>query len=374
MIILVNALSARQGGGQTYLIHLLQHLPNNPAVRIILLAPDSLRIASDDRIVRIKEPSLSRAPVTRALWEKFMLARLVERFDADVLFCPGGVIGGNVRSTCKTVTMFRNMIPFDYEMRRRYKLGFTRTRLWVLRREMLRSMQRADLVIFVSEFARTVIEKANRGALKKSLVIPHGISPEFRVADKEIPQPVGLPQGGYLLYVSILDFYKAQIEVVQGYAKALRRRGRLPALLLVGPEDKEYGHRLRAQIAELGVQDQVLLLGAVPYIDLPALYKNALINIFASESENCPNILLEALAAGRPLLSSSCPPMPEFAQNAALYFDPRSPDDFANGLERLIDDVDLRGELAKKAKERSARFDWAETASATWDAILRLKT
>ena len=40
-------------------------------------------------------------------------------------------------------------------------------------------------------------------------------------------------------------------------------------------------------------------MGAIPHDTLPAVYHHALISIFASESENCPNILLESLAASR---------------------------------------------------------------------------
>jgi glycosyltransferase involved in cell wall biosynthesis len=107
----------------------------------------------------------------------------------------------------------------------------------------------------------------------------------------------------------------------------------------------------------------------IPYSMMPAIYQNALVNIFASECENCPNILLEALAAGRPVLSSSYPPMPEFAGTAAVYFDPRAPIQLAEALAATLDDPALMSEMARRAVERSRDFDWHATAKATWLAI-----
>ena len=52
----------------------------------------------------------------------------------------------------KTVTMFRNMMPFDRQQRQKYPFGWMRMRNWILERTMLRSMLSADLVIFIDIF------------------------------------------------------------------------------------------------------------------------------------------------------------------------------------------------------------------------------
>ena len=366
--IVVNALSARQGGGQTYVMNLLESLPERSAAQIFILAPDTLSLPLRKKnVTKIHVKWPVENPFTRAIWEWFYLPKLLKQLDADVLFCPGGIIGGRVPEGCKTVTMFRNMIPFSLMQRKRYRLGYMRVRNWLLERTLSRSMAKADRVICISEFARRVIEQKLSGLPGKTIVIPHGINSIFR--ENHQPRPAWLPAGEYILYVSILDVYKAQLEVVRAFSLLKARRPTSEKLVLTGPDRSHYARKVRDEIERLGLQNDVVLTGPVSHNDLPALYRHALINVFASECENCPNIMLEALASGRPLLASSRPPMPEFGGDGAIYFDPSSPDELAVKLASVIDNPERLQEMSYRARERSLLYDWEQTARTTWDLI-----
>lgn len=374
MRILINAFSARQGGGQTYLINLLQHRPEGNGIEIFLLAPPSLKLPDSIwGITRLQTAFPVENPFLRALWEKFWLPVLLRRLKIDVFFCPGGTVGAKAPAGCKTVTMSRNMLPFDVRQRKKYPLGYDRFRNWALSKTLLGSMLKADLVIFISNYAETVIKDLARGALKRTVVIYHGINPHFRIEPgKELPRPSWVPPDGYLLYVSTLDVYKAQIEVIQAYAVLKTKRQTREKLLLVGFENAWYGKRVRAEIARLGLEQEVIVVGSIPYDQLPAVYQHAAINIYASETENCPNILLEALAAGRPIVSSNRPPMPEFGGDAVVYFDPSAPLELADAILSVIDDPVRQAQLSARAYEQSRLYDWNKSAQLTWDAIEQL--
>jgi glycosyltransferase involved in cell wall biosynthesis len=347
----------------------LNFLAKDVPVEVFVLAPDSVRWPEDRvNIHRIHVRWPVENPVARALWERISLPRLVRELGADVLFCPGGIIGANIPRGCKSVTMFRNMIPFDSNQRRKYPLGYMRVRNWLLKWIMIRSMSKADRVICVSDFALQVIVGIAPGLMGKTTVIPHGINSQFR--SNHPRRPEWLPTEEYILYVSILDVYKAQLEVVRAYALLKRHRRTNEKLVLAGPERQPYAQKVRYEIIRLGLEQDVFLAGPVEQDQLPALYQNALINIFASECENCPNIMLEALASGRPLLSSNRPPMPEFGGDAPIYFEPSSPEDLANKLLSIIDDPVRMGELSDKAAQRSLLYDWDRAWRATWDLIL----
>ena len=370
MKVLINASSARQGGGQTYLNNLLAFPPATGEAQIFVLAPASLQLPQAPNIERVSVDWPLENPYVRAVWEKTRLAAFARDLDADILFCPGGIVGARAPRGCRTVTMFRNMIPFDLAQRRRYPPGLQRVRNWILERVMLESMLDADLVIFISAYAHQVIENRAPGRLPASVIIPHGINAHFRVASATaLPRPAWLPIENYLLYVSTLDFYKAQLEVVRGYALLRQQRPTREKLILAGPENPAYARQVRAEVARLGLTDDVILAGSIPYRELPAVYHHAAINIFASESENCPNILLEALAAGRPIVCSSRQPMPEFGGDAVLYFDPASPAELAARLRQLIDDAGLQARLSDRARMQAAHFDWQVAARQTWDAL-----
>ena len=371
--VLINALSARQGGGQTYLINLLEHMPGGGEVEAFLLAPPSLRLPEGvNGVHRLHVRSAVENPFLRAIWERFRLPFLTRRLGADILFCPGGVVGAKAPGRCKTVTMFRNMLPFDLRQRRKYPLGYDRLRNWILRRLMLRSMRSADLVIFISDYARNVIRDVAGISPKRMVVIHHGINPHFRRRDDEsLPRPSWLPPEPYLLYVSTLDVYKAQIEVVQAYAIMKERRVTREKLLLVGAENAWYGDKVRQEIRRLGLEGDVIVAGTVPYHDLPTVYHHAMINIYASETENCPNILLEALASGRPIVSSDRGPMPEFGGEAVVYFDPSMPEELAEKLIALMGDPARRERLSRRAREQARMFNWQRSAELTWSAIVQ---
>ena len=372
--ILINALSARQGGGRTYLLNLLTRLPQDEPAAIYLLAPKEVGQKLASERVRLLQPEwrVDNA-VARAAWERIFLRRHAEKLGASVLFFPGGVVGSPAPRGCLRVTMFRNVIPFDPAARAKYPLGYQRVRNWLLERVMLKGMLEADLVIFLSNYAKTLIERRAGRGLRHTVTIPHGVSAAFRAASAaRAARPAWLPQQPYLLYVSSFENYKAQREVVRAFARVVKEWKDPLSLLLVGPDHTSYASLVRQEIGALGLAGKVIVAGNKPYDELPAAYYHSLIGVFASEAENCPNALLEAMAAGKPVLCSRRPPMPEFGGDAVWYFDPANVDELSSLLLRLLREPEARARLADAAAQRSKRFDWDETARATWSAIRAL--
>nr|WP_321404168.1 glycosyltransferase family 1 protein [uncultured Desulfobacter sp.] len=374
MRVLINAFSARLGGGQTYLINLLNHIPDRSELEVVLAVPDDLKLSlPKTKITRLNPAFPVKNPILRALWEKVFLSRLLRKHKIDVLFSPGGVVSASIPKGCKSITMFRNMMPFDIVQRQKYPLGYMRMRNWILEKVMLNSMLRADLVIFISNYAHGVIEKKAKGRLKKTAIIPHGINPRFRIVSGNADcRPEWLPDKDYFLYVSILDVYKAQLELVRGYAKLKTKRPNLAKFILIGPDFTRYARLVREEIIALNLENDVLILGEIPYHELEAAYHHAQLIIFASECENCPNILLESLAAGKPMMVSNRPPMPEFGGNAVIYYDPTSPNDFAAKMDMVLAKPKLLKELAKRSSARSLNYNWQTSATLTWDHIAKI--
>ena len=370
IIVLINALSARRGGGQTYLSHLLDRIDKVDNLDVVIIASETLKFKFNPRIKRLAAPLFTENPILRTLWEKYSLPKIIKDLHADVLFCPGGLINTRVPKNCCTVTMSQNMIPFTPSIRQQYPIGWQRLRNWLLERAMLRSLKQADLVIFISEYAKGVIQTCAGELSIKSVTIPHGISEHFKIGSGlEPPRPDWLPDGDYLLYVSIFEPYKNHIEVVRGFHRLKTLRLTHEKLVLAGKNDMPAGIAVREEIKRLGLQDDVILVGNIAYNDLPALYYHSKINIFASTCENCPNILLEALGAGRPLLISNIQPMPEFGADAVVYFDPFSPEDFAKQVMLIIDAPEELKRLGQLAAKHAEKYNWDDTTRSTWQVI-----
>jgi glycosyltransferase involved in cell wall biosynthesis len=370
MKIVINALSARLGGGQTYLKNLLAHLPEQAVVDILVYAPASLRLPEDPRIRLGATRWPTANPLLRTLWEKFTLPRILLEEKANIFFCPGGVLATRAPAGCKVVTMFRNMVPFDLATLARIPFGLQKLRNFMLKRVMLRSMANADLTIFISDHARQTIEALT--SVRKSVTIPHGINATFRTHGQNVQRPDWLPESEYLLYVSRFDVYKHQLEVATAYVALpsdLRSRYKL---LLVGEADNALAKVVADLARKNGLENQIVIAGPIAYFELPAAYHHASINLFASSCENCPNILLEALGAGRPVLSSAVMPMPEFGGDAVGYFVPTDPASIRDEIIRVLCDEPRRHELAAAAARRSADFDWVKTSRITWQSITDL--
>lgn len=370
MKIVVNAYSARMGGGQTYLKNIFAHMPARTDVEMLVFAPASLELPADPQIKRAYSRWPTTNPLLRALWERWALPRFLRRERADVLFCPGGVVGTRVPTGCKVVTMFRNMIPFDPALVGSMPLGLQRLRNVILRRVLLRSMAQADLTIFISDHARRLIERLAR--IPNPVTIPHGISEKFRSAGHALPRPNGAPEGRYLLYVSRFDIYKHHREVVRAFAALPMKLREGLNLVFLGETDMPEAGPVAQLVQELGLDGQVMMPGAAPYESLPAWYQHAHAILFASSCENCPNILLESMGSGRPVLSSNVMPMPEFGGGEIAYFSPFDSQGIVRAMVQVLSDSEYAQRVARAALLRSGRYDWKITAQETWRRLFEL--
>jgi len=82
--------------------------------------------------------------------------------------------------------------------------------------------------------------------------------------------------------------------------------------------------------------------------------------------------VLEAMSKGLPVLTSNRSALPEVAGDAAMLVNPDDTDAIADGLNRLIADEGLRGELSRRGKERSSAYTWERAIEATWRVYCEL--
>ncbi len=361
--VLINALSLLRGGGQVHLINLLKE-PIPELVHLYIIRPANLEIQLPGE--SISAPPYTRNPLLRAMWEFFVLPKILAEKKIDILFCPGGLAITPRLQKIKIATMFQNMSPFDSRRLKKYPFGLAKLRNWILRFALLQSMKRSDKVIFISNFARSVILKLAPQINGRDTVIPHGIPDEFREPQGQV---AGFPPS-YFVYVSSVDFYKNQLEVVRAYSLLKTRTPHLAPLFFVGHEDPVYGQAVRSEIFRLGLHKDIILLGQRPYRELPAIFARAKLILFASTVENCPNILLESLASGRPVLCSDIQPMPEFGKKAVEYFNPDDPHDLADKWHLILSQTSLQEDLIVRALSEAQNYHWNTAAQRTWSHLL----
>lgn len=369
MKIVVNAFSAKIGGGKTYLHNLLQNLPQED-LQVYIFGYDDLESLQTESVRRVRTSFPVYNPLLRLLWEYFILPRWLSKLGADILFCPGGLVNTKAPKNCRVVTMFRNMLPFDDQALAIATSPRLRLKNYLLKKRMLSSMASADLVIFISEYARCVIEKKIK--VKNAVTIAHGIGDPFFVADKFLTRPPLPFEQKYILYVSRFEFYKRHLELVQAYARLSQDLRDEYKLLIVGGGDGLVAKKVDDFIVDNKLSSDVYVLGEYKYSELPALYKNASLFTFVSACENCPNILLEAMGAGLPIISSSYDPMPEFGGDAVMYASPEDPDQLALSIASALSDPQMLATHSDKVAIRAKSFKWSKTAELTWASLFKV--
>jgi glycosyltransferase involved in cell wall biosynthesis len=114
-----------------------------------------------------------------------------------------------------------------------------------------------------------------------------------------------------------------------------------------------------------GLRDRVILTGHVPERDLPTLLTLATVFAFPSLYEGMGLPPLEAMACGTPVVASNTSSLPEAVGEAGLLLPPDDPRAWAEALERVLVDADLRAELRARGLARAAHFTWEAAAQAT---------
>ncbi len=222
-----------------------------------------------------------------------------------------------------------------------------------------------------AEYARRTVSAFLGGLPAMQVVVPHGIEPRF-VCSPHVQLPAShytMQRPFKVLYVSILMPYKHQIKVAEAVS-ALRAKGVPLQIEFIGASWGQYGPAFRRCIDQLDPQGAYLIWkGAEPFATLAARYQAADAFVFASSCENLPNIMIEAMAAGLPIASSSRGPMPEVLGEPGCYFDPDSVPSIEQALRRLMEDAAWRQSLADSASRRASAYSWPRCARETLDFI-----
>ena len=308
--------------GRRYNIYLKfsENVPKNYKYKIIVLKTHKQIFKTKNKnITYYSLNNILNNPFILFLWELFFLTKILETNNVRVYFSPGGIISSSLNKlNIKKITMFRNMIPFDKVLMKQWPLGYARLRNWLLSKQLRSGMIRADKVIFISKFGYSVIKKLGIEVRKKNILIYHGINKQFFYQRKNLKMKLPfkniISKDSYIIYPSIIDIYKCQKEVVIAYSLLKNNiKTKISKLLLVGEEYGSYSKYIRDLIKFYKLEKDIFVTGPADHRLMPALYKYADFTIFASKSENCPNILLEAMASGSGIICSNAKPMREFA-------------------------------------------------------------
>lgn len=170
----------------------------------------------------------------------------------------------------------------------------------------------------------------------------------------------------YLLYVGGTYARKNLSTALRAFDLLLGRTRLDLQLVVVGVPPGEA--RSLAEAQGRGISDRedaILFAGIVSAGDMPLLYNAAEAVLYPSLAEGFGLPVLEAMACGTPVVTSTAPAMMEVGGEAAVFVDPREPEELAAVVARILGDVGLKNQLCELGLAQAARFSWERTARET---------
>jgi teichuronic acid biosynthesis glycosyltransferase TuaC len=245
-----------------------------------------------------------------------------------------------------------------------------------LRRPQLRfALRRAARVVAVSESLKRDAAALGIPA-EKIRVIGNGVDPEiFHPQDRtEARRALGLPKYGPLLVsVGTLAPRKGFHLVMEAMAK-LEKSWPTLRFAIVGGDGAEGGRsaELKALAARLGIADRVIFAGPRPSAELAPWYAAADLFVLATAHEGCPNVVLEALACGTPVVATPVGSIPELLESPETgVLVERDAESIAAGIDAALNRSWDRDRVRAPIAGRSWKVVGSEQAEELWAAVGR---
>jgi glycosyltransferase involved in cell wall biosynthesis len=309
----------------------------------------------------------SRHPVLWYLWFEWSVPLLLKRIKPDVFISPEGYLPLKSK-----MPMLNVMHDIAYE---HYPDTVPNLVSKYYRRYFPLFAKKADLVATVSEFSKKDIVKYYNIPEEKIKVVYNGINEIFAPVSESVKEQTrakwsaGKP---YFLFVGGLYPRKNLANLMLAFDKFKQQHASDIKLLLVGK--KAFGAEELENIhSGLKFKDDVVFLGRInSNEELNNIISASIAMTYVSVFEGFGIPCLEAMRCGTAVITSDTSSLPEVCGDAAVYVDPFSIESIAEGMERVVNNPELRIELIEKGKMQAAKFNWDRTASLMWDAIMEV--
>lgn len=299
-------------------------------------------------------------------WDQLAVPAAVRRNRIDLLFNPKYSIPLN--APCPAVWVCHGLdwyvMPWASKMVDRLSHRFL----------VPRYAARAGAIIAVSEITRQHVMKYLPVPPGRVVTVYSGVDDVFRQHPENgrldrIRSKYALPDR-FLLYAGAIYPPKNFTRLIQAYAAVGPARG--TPLVVAGGENRFLSEDELREPERLGIAEWVRWPGWVEQEDLAGFYALAEALLLPSLFESCGLPVLEAMAAGCPVVTADRYGTKELAEGAAVLVDPESVDSIADGIGRVMDNESLRASLISAGRARSGEFRWQRCATETLRVLERV--
>lgn len=357
-------LAGQRLGVGRYVEYMLRHwagqLREEEEVSLFVRRP----ISDDlDRLSPRIRPVLLASSMSGIPWENVHLRRPAARH--DVLFCPAYTAPIGYRG---------RMVVATHSVNEAQPGASTWLHAQSYARLHRHCARRADAVIVPAEVTRTAVIEHYDVPAERIAVVPQGADDAFQpLADPDLLREVRARYFGrdrpYILFVGKCSVRRNIPNLLRAFAE-LRRTRRIPhGLLLFGPNQDDLP--LTEICRELGIAGDVAQTNGevAHHVDLVPIYSAADVFVHPSEYEGWSMTTVEAMACGAAVVAADRGGLGEVARGHALMVPEPTVEALADAIGRVLEDVALRQDLRRRARERGKALSWKEMTKRTLDVL-----
>ena len=304
-------------------------------------------------------------------WETFRLQNVVKQFRADVIFNVAN--RGFLTPVAPQATLIQDAHLF-YPFSSFGRISLREAITFAYHRNHLRkSMRYTSLLFCQTEVARRRF-LAMYGYKVPIEICPNNVSclagrPDTNV---EIPSRLRGYEGKFKLFVPARYYPHKNLEVIIEVYRRFRHELRdVTTILTIGADDSQNAGRLIDNVRAMGLEKNIISVGVLKQEDLAAFYLHTDVMFLPTLLESHSGTYMEAMTYGRAILTSDLDFAHTVCGNAALYFDPRKPDEICETILDAKNNRKLRNALARAGASRCSEqgIGWDEIAVGVLDKL-----
>lgn len=352
---LLHYIPGKLGGLETYANNLLgdlRTLANESTVQLFIITSEQYKESLSwceefAKIISLKVNVDNSAK--RIFSEQFLLGKIIKENEIDILHSSGYT--APVLPKCKKVVTLHDINYIKIPKTIRKSHGLLR---WIIIRLLgPMSLKFSDKIIVVSDYIKRELRSSFNISNDKIEVIPNRAPVDIFKTEKT---PIDLPEAflsRYLLYVASWYPHKNHEIIFKAFERIQESENKLYPLVLAGlhfkseDQKKEFKSRIHAIRNHVYVVDRYLSSS-----ELAWLYSNSKLFLFPSLYEGFGIPILEAMSAGKPVISSNLQPMIDIGGNAIIKFDPNNEEDLIGKINEMYNSHNLYQKYSELSRKR----------------------
>lgn len=306
------------------------------------------------------------------LWEQRKLPAYTESIPGSVLHCTGNT--APLFSKTPLIVTIHDLIFLEENYLFKKNGGSLYQRFGNVYRSLIvpRVARRAKHIITVSHFQRNLIMKRLNVPPEKISVVYNGADERFfkQYSSEELQAALkqyGIDTTPYIFFLANTEPRKNTDGVLKAFKHFCETYPSQSLNLVIKGLTEEQLQQKLQQTGTAGISHRIRRVGYIEYDDLPKLYQAAALLWFPSFTEGFGLPIVEAMAGGVPVLTSSCSVMPEIGGDAAVYIDPNQPETWVTPTYQLLTDMQFRNTSSAKGRIQAGRFTWDQSLKQLMD-------